>query len=235
MRKAFTLIELLVVVSIIALLIAILLPALSKARESAIQLKCLVQTRSLGQATLSYLVDTDYRIPERGVSFPHRVADTGGDDLNELIFEPYLPVTITTGPRDRQGDDILFCPGDLYEARNPSVGFYNYAFITYQFFLYETANSNWAYTENGSIVQPYAEIADPSLLSEYPLFGDLTVISQIGGQSVYLGHDAAGTPQTPSGMNASFGDGSATWTPWNECGSYYEPGTQQYIWPKLSS
>lgn len=53
-RRGFTLIELLVVVAIIAVLVAILLPSLGRAREEARKIKCLSFLRTLGQVNLSY-------------------------------------------------------------------------------------------------------------------------------------------------------------------------------------
>lgn len=65
-RTAFTLIELLVVITIIALLIAILMPALGKARESAQNAQCLSQIHGLIQAEIVYANEHDWVMPSSG-------------------------------------------------------------------------------------------------------------------------------------------------------------------------
>ena len=71
--KGFTLVELLVVVSIIALLIAILLPSLRKAREQAKLATCLANMTGIGKASLTYSADDPgenmIAVPDTGVLY----------------------------------------------------------------------------------------------------------------------------------------------------------------------
>ncbi|MBI9016911.1 MAG: type II secretion system protein [Phycisphaerae bacterium] len=62
-RKGFTLIELLVVISIIALLVSILMPALSKARETARMTVCASNQRQLLLGVTEYSADNDGKFP----------------------------------------------------------------------------------------------------------------------------------------------------------------------------
>jgi len=67
-RNGFTLIELLVVISIIALLVGILLPALGAARRTALDIKCKNQLRQFGVAFHTYATDNNDVLPPNQVS-----------------------------------------------------------------------------------------------------------------------------------------------------------------------
>jgi prepilin-type N-terminal cleavage/methylation domain-containing protein len=60
---AFTLVELLVVIGIIGVLLAVLLPSLSRAREAAKTIKCAANLRSIGQGMAVYVVDYKGYLP----------------------------------------------------------------------------------------------------------------------------------------------------------------------------
>ena len=115
-RRGFTLIELLVVISIIALLIGILLPALGQVRRSAEQTTCGTRLHSFGIAVHAYAADNDDLLAAGpgGVSDPNFGVPVetlatnqmwhGGDGVyiaSGLLLDGYL-----------EDDNAMFCPGD---------------------------------------------------------------------------------------------------------------------------
>lgn len=88
--RAFTLIELLVVIGVIALLIAILIPSISKAKQISQSTVCLSNLRQCGIATTMYTGDFRGMLP-----YPTTTLDTGiGDDTEPRLWfnaiDPYL-------------------------------------------------------------------------------------------------------------------------------------------------
>lgn len=113
-RRGFTLIELLVVISIIALLISILLPALRNARNAAKNVQCKSGMRQIGLAHALYMADNhDYLAPSVYNTLPWTLtigAGTGPPTADNY----YLPV-----PAARETDTVWYCPTYVGAAEFP--------------------------------------------------------------------------------------------------------------------
>ena len=127
--NAFTLIELLVVVSIIALMVAILIPALAQARELTNQTVCLTNFRSLLLGFLLYADNWNQQLPPFGTEYPPQSGQLYWMDH----VGPYLQGP-ESAPGDRRGIEWyrhLQCPTET-EEENLDYGV-NYG----KFFHYE--------------------------------------------------------------------------------------------------
>ena len=98
-QKGFTLIELLVVISIIALLVGILLPALGAARKTAISVKCLSNHRQIAIGLGSYQNDFNERFPnKRLIKFA-----SNGIPLGDWVASQTWLGTLGTNPSTKAG------------------------------------------------------------------------------------------------------------------------------------
>ncbi len=119
-KRGFTLIELLVVISIIALLIALLLPALAAARKDALATVCSARLRSLGQITTEYTVTSEGFYPygwNGGLGAGDRAGNSGWFDMlfdyyiGNVPYEAwyYLPNNYTP-PVIKKWQGLFYCP-----------------------------------------------------------------------------------------------------------------------------
>ncbi len=120
-RRKFTLIELLVVIAIIAILAAMLLPALNQAREKAKTAQCVNNMKQLGMMTVFYLEDNNGYLPGNRSSDSSNPRYVKNNDGWWLVYAPYFSklknqwyTGIPRCPSDKDGNTSALSYGANY-------------------------------------------------------------------------------------------------------------------------
>lgn len=134
-RVGFTLVELLVVIGIIAIMIALLMPALNKARRSAQQVACQSNIRQIGMAFLTFAADHRGHLPGiQGAVGPQaeywqgdwlgNAYDTAGNPINgdTTAYFDSIPQGGTLYKYLGQSGKTLLCPGTAVTNLDDGAG-----------------------------------------------------------------------------------------------------------------
>ncbi len=184
-RRGFTLIELLVVISIIALLVALLLPALSNAKSVAQFVRCQSNMRSIGQAIHAFAVDhNDRKVPAakknappsenwfRATSTPN--TRTGGQPvgLGLLVDRGYLAFGALQDPGRNMAEDRVMDEDNWFTAT--SAGSSYLYFYRYQSDPFDTLAGDptaWYTMDRAREMERYAIVSDLNTEEDHGFIG----------------------------------------------------------------